>query len=388
MNEAGKPKRDLSALRINRDDESVERRGGALRWLIIAIIVAAVAGVVYAKLIAPRSYPSVELTTVQPTLNVTTEQSLTASGYLVADRQATITPKVAGRVVKINFEAGSKVRAGDALVVLESDELEAVIREADAAHAEARREYNRQAALFEQGVTSRALLDSAEAQLKTSRARLDRVRVNLADMVVRAPFSGTITTESVELGEIVTPMTMGTPSGGRSGAIATLTDLDTLEVEVDVNENNVGKMRVGQPAEVTVDAFPGRKFRGQVRKILPTANRAKGVVQARVAITDDKSGLVPDMSATVSFLERAKTEAEMAERPRMWVPASAIGNGPNGPYVVTIDADRRVRWNSVKTGESKGGRTEIISGLAPGAQIVTSNIEELREGQKVKLAES
>lgn len=387
MNATEKPKHDLSALRINRDDDHDRGRGGWVRWLIVAIIIAALGAVVYARVIAPRSYPEVELTTVQPTTNVTAQQMLTASGYLVADRQATITPKVAGRVVKINFEAGSQVGAGETLVVLESDELRAAVREAEATHADSLREYNRQNALFQQGVVSRAVLDSAEAQLKTSRARLDRIRVNLGDMVVRAPFSGTITTESVELGEIVTPMTMGTPSGGRSGAIATLADLNSIEVEVDVNESNVGKMRVGQPAEVSVDAFPGKKFRAQVRKILPTANRAKGVVQARVAITDEKAGLVSDMSATVSFLEREKTAAEFAERPKLWVSAASIGRDANGPYVVVVTPDSDLQYQRVTTGESKDGRTEIVSGLTAGAKIVSSSIEGLVEGQRVRLAE-
>jgi HlyD family secretion protein len=383
-----KPKHDLSALRINRDEEPRERNvAGIIKWVVILLVVLGLGALVYSRVIAPRSYPEVELTTVQPSVNVVNDQLLTASGYLVADKQATITPKVAGRVVAINFEVGSQVTAGQSLVVLESDELRAMIREAEAAHAEALREFNRERALFREGVTSRAMFDSADAQMKTSRARLDRIRVNLADMVVRAPFSGTITTESVELGEIVTPMTMGTPSGGRSGAIATLSDLNTLEVEVDVNENNVGKMKVGQPAEVTVDAFPGRKFRAQVRKILPTANRAKGVVQARVAISDDKAGLVPDMSATVSFLERAKTDAELAEKPKLWVSASSVGRDSDGPYVVTITADNRVKFTRVTTGASKEGRTEIVSGLTAGTKIVSSDLEGLEEGTKVKLPE-
>lgn len=379
-------KRDLSALRIDREETREESSlGQVVRWIVVLALIAGAIAFAYLKLIAPRNDPRVELLTVQPSVNIRTSQLLTATGYLVADRQATITPKVSGRVVKINFRVGDEVTAGQPLVVLESDEVRAVVSEAEAQYAEARREYERQASLWRSGVTSRALVDNAESQMKMARARLARVRVNLGDMIVRAPFAGTITTESVELGEIATPMTMGTPSGGRSGAIATLSDLESIEVEVDVNESNLGKLRVGTPAEVSVDAVPGRKFRGRVRTIIPTANRAKGVVQARVEILDDKSLLLPDMSATVSFLEREKTSSEIAEKPRIWVPASTVGRGSAGAYVAVIDPDNRVQHRPVTTGETREGRIEIVSGIAPGATIVASEIEQLKPGQRVRL---
>jgi RND family efflux transporter MFP subunit len=234
-------------------------------------------------------------------------------------------------------------------------------------------------------VASRALLDSAESQMNVMRSRLERLRVNLGDMSVRAPFDGTITNRGVELGEVVSPTYLGTQPGSSStGAIATLADLSTLELEADVNEGNVGRLKVGQPAEVTVDAFPGKKFAARLRRIIPTANRAKGVVQVRVEILDHEPNLLPEMSAGVSFLERERSAAERNEQPKLWVASTAIARDAAGSYVAAISKEGRVDIRRVTTGESKDGRTEIVGGLRAGERIIVRGVDQLKAGQRVR----
>src|SRR5205823_5170505 len=151
--------------------------------------------------------------------------------------------------------------------VLESTNLQAQLDEAQAALTQAEREWKRQAALWKDGVTTRALLDTAESQLAGARAREEQVRINMQDMVVRAPFAGTIATKNTEVGEVISSVMMGQVGGTLpAGAICTLVDLKTLEVVADVNEASIGQLREGQSAEVAVDAFPDRKWKGVLRQ--------------------------------------------------------------------------------------------------------------------------
>src|SRR5207244_4890831 len=233
------------------------------------------------------------------------------------------------------------------LAVLESTTMEAQLSEADAALGQAQQEYNRQLALWKQGVTSRSLLDNADAQLKAARARVAQIRINMTDMTVRAPFDGTIATKNTEVGEVISSVTLGQVSGTRpAGAICTIVDLNTLEVVADVNEGSISQIHEGQAAEVTVDAFPNRKWRGVLRQIIPTADRAKAIVQVKVQIVNPDARLLPEMSATASFLQAPRSESELREPPRIWIPAGALADG----RVAVVDADKRVRWHRVITG--------------------------------------
>jgi RND family efflux transporter MFP subunit len=378
---------DLASLKIERAEEERAERPRFLRFIVIALLLGLAAVLVYRNFVIPARQPVVELLTVRPSADNANQPLLTASGYLIADRQASVTSKIPGQVRRINFDIGSKVKRGDLLVVLDSAELQAQMSEAVAARDEALREQRRQRSLFADGVTSRALVDSADSQAQIASARVARLQVNLGDMIVRAPFDGTITTRNVELGEMVAPTTMGTVPGSRAGAgsIATLADLDSLELEADVNESNVGQLRAGQPAEVTVDAFPGKKWRAEVRQIIPRADRAKGVVQVRVKLLDDKSGLLPDMSSSVAFLERARTAEELAKKPAIWIPEAALGTDGGKNFVVTIDEEQRAVRRPVTIGAREGGRIEIVTGLKSGDRIVAKDVLSLRQGEKVRL---
>jgi RND family efflux transporter MFP subunit len=383
------PRPDLGALRIHRDEEEETRGGGGaivkvIGWVVALAVLAGALALAYAKLVVPRRAPTVETMIVKPTVNVANPALLTATGYLVADKQSKITPKISGKVVRLNFDVGDRVKRGDVLAVLESSNLQAQLDEANAALADSQREYARQSALWKQGVTSKALLDSAEAKLQASRARVDGIRISMGDMVVRAPFDGTIATKNTEVGEVISSVTMGQIAGTLpAGAICTIVDLNTLEVVADVNESNISQLHEGQPAEVTVDAFPNQKWKGLLRQIIPTADRAKAIVQVKVKILDPSERLLPEMASTVSFLQTERTSEELHEAPKIWIPESAIAGG----NVAVVDKENRVHLKPVQRGAAREKRVEITAGIREGERIVTEKVDELKDGQMVKINE-
>lgn len=378
---------DLAALRIHRDDEdeSGVNAGRIVVWVVILAALGGVAALVYTKLVVPRRAPVVETTIVKPTVNVANPALLSATGYLVADKQSKITPKISGKVVKLNFDVGAKVRRGDVLAVLESSNLRAQLDEANASLADAQREYTRQLALWKQGVTSRALLDSAQARLDAAKARVEGIRISMGDMVVRAPFDGTIATKNTEVGEVISSVTIGQIAGTLpAGAICTIVDLGTLEVVADVNESNISQLHEGQPAEVNVDAFPNQKWKGVLRQIIPTADRAKAIVQVKVKIIDPGDRLLPEMASTVSFLQAERTADELHEPPKIWLPDSAVTDGK----VAVVDKEGRVHLQPVQAGAVREKRIEILGGVKAGDRIVTDEkVRELRDGDLVRLNE-
>jgi RND family efflux transporter MFP subunit len=378
-----RPRPDLSALRIHREDDDARRVsfGKVLGWIIALGIIIGGASAIYKVWIVPRRAPVVDTLVVKPTINVTNPPLLTATGYLVADRQSKITPKISGKVVRLNFTVGDKVSAGQVLAVLESTNIQAQLDEANAAMEQADREWKRQAAMWREGVTTRALLDAAESQLKGARARVDQIRINMQDMVVRAPFAGTIATKNTEVGEVISSVMMGQVGGTLpAGAICTLVDLNTLEVVADVNESSIGQLHEGQAAEVSVDAFPSQKWKGVLRQIIPTADRAKATVQVKVKIVDPGDRLLPEMSSSVSFLQSERTDAEMREPAKIWLPASAVSEG----HVAVVGADKHVALRHVTTGAVVEKRIEITSGVNAGERVVTSGVDTLENGQLVR----
>jgi len=384
-----RPRVDLASLRIDREEEAESRFsvGRTLAWVVGLAIVAAASFFIYRRWISPRFDPLVEVVTVRATVQVDNPALLTATGYLVAHKSAKITPKISGRIKHLEFDIGSRVRGGQVLAILETRQYEAQFREAEASREAASREYNRQRSLWRQGVTARSLLDEAEAQLKVASARLDQVNVGLRDSVIRAPFDGTIISKNTELGEVVSPMAVnqgtGTAVGG--GSIAMLADLSTLEVEADVNESNVGQLREGQPAEVSIDAFPDRKWRGSLRQIIPTADRAKGVVKVKVAIQNPSDRLLPEMSASASFLRTERTDQQLKEKARIWVPESAVFSSGNAPFSAVLNKENKVERRAIQTGDRREGRVEVRGGLKEGDRVVIRDGDSLKQGDHVRV---
>ncbi|MGA8808870.1 MAG: efflux RND transporter periplasmic adaptor subunit [Thermoanaerobaculia bacterium] len=378
-----RPRPDLSALRIHREDDDARgvAWGRILGWIIVLGVVIGAAIAIYKLWIVPRRAPVVDTLVVKPTVNVTNPPLLTATGYLVADRQSKITPKISGKVVRLNFDVGDKVSTGQVLAVLESTNMQAQLDESDAALEQADREWKRQASMWKDGVTTRAQLDAAESQFKGARARVDQIRINMQDMVVRAPFAGTIATKNTEVGEVISSVMIGQVAGTLpAGAICTLVDLNTLEVVADVNESSIAQLHEGQAAEVSVDAFPNQKWKGVLRQIIPTADRAKATVQVKVKIVDPGDRLLPEMSSSVSFLQSERTDAEMREPAKIWLPASAVSGG----RVAVVGVDKHVTMRRVTTGAVVEKRIEITSGVNAGDRVVTSGLDSLENGQLVR----
>jgi len=379
---------DLAALRIQRDDDDPESRVSVAKiigWIAAIAVVAGIAWATYAFVVVPRSAPLVETIVVKPSINVANPPLLSATGYLVANKQSKITPKISGKVVKLNFDVGDKVHAGDVLAILESTNIQAQLNEAQAGLEEANREFKRQSGMWANGVTTRAAFDAAETQRQAARARVDQIRINMRDMIVRAPFDGTIATKSTEVGEVISSVIMGQVAGTLpAGAICTIVDLNTLEVEADVNEGSIAQLHEGQPAEVSVDAFPGQKWRGVLRQIIPTADRAKATVKVKVKILDPGDRLLPEMSATASFLNNQRTETELREPAKLWIPKSAIAGG----NVAVVDKTNHVALRAVQAGETRENKTEIRGGLREGDRIVTDNVDQLKNGELVRLPDA
>jgi HlyD family secretion protein len=387
-----RPRADLAALRIDRgdDDEQYGSTGGAwIRYVVWTVLIAvlAFAGVyAYKTWIVPRRAPIVETAVVKATVNVANPPMLTATGYLVANKQAKITPKISGKVVELHIDTGMKVHKGDVIAVLESTNMQAQLDEANASLAEAQKDYNRQAAMWREGVTTRAQLDAAESQMKVARARVQQVRINMQDMVIRAPFDGTIATKNTEVGEVISSVSLGQVAGTLpAGAIATLVDLKTIEVEADINEQSLAQVHQGQPAEISVDAFPGQKWKGFLRQIIPTADRAKGIVKVKVSFINPSDRLLPEMASNVAFLETARSDQELHEPAKIWLPAAALIDSNGTKKVAVISKDNRVELRQVTAGDVREGRIEIRSGVHEGDRVVTTNPEKLEDGQLVRL---
>lgn len=229
---------------------------------------------------------------------------VTASGYLVARHRATLSAKVPGRMAWLGVEEGSRVTQGQVIARLESTDLQAAREQTATSLAQAELDLGRGEALAKDGILDRASLDKLRSNVLVLKAQLRYQDAQLENMVIRAPFTGTVTQKLSEVGETVSP---GSAGGANAiNAIAILADFNSLEIEVEVTETGITKLRKGMPVEVRVDALEGdaksRVLRGQLREIYPTSNRQKAVVIVRVAFLDKDPRLVPDMGAKVTFL--------------------------------------------------------------------------------------
>ena len=270
-------------------------------WLILGLLGVGAGAAFYGFKHAP-----LPLSVTHPTRYKAGDRNpvLTASGYLVARHRATVSAKVPGRVAWLGVEEGSRVTKGQVIARLEDadtlagrDQTAVNLRQAEADLA-------RGEALAKEGILDRASLDRLRTSVATYKAQLRYQEATLENMVLRAPFTGTVTQKLSEVGETVSP---GSAGGANAiNAVAVLADFETLELEVEVNETGIVKLRKGMSAEVRVDALeaePGAKpLRGELREIYPTSNRQKAVVVVRVTLVDKHPSLVPDMGAKVTFL--------------------------------------------------------------------------------------
>ncbi|MEK9138633.1 MAG: efflux RND transporter periplasmic adaptor subunit, partial [Bacteroidota bacterium] len=253
---------------------------------------------------------------------------------------------------------------------------------------DAERTLERQQKLYSSGLTSKAELDAAEARyrrvqasIKAAEATVTSAEVTLENTRIRAPFDGTVLTKNADIGEVVAPF--GAASNSR-GAVVTMADMSSLEVETDVSESNITRVKIEQPCEIVLDAYPEVRYQGYVNKIVPTADRAKATVLTKVRFKEKDERVLPEMSAKVTFLSKELDKATATASPKLTVPISAVVNR-DGADVVLLVRDGVLTEMPVKTGERIGVRIEIREGVMQGDQVVARPDPTLSTGSKIKV---
>ena len=387
-------KTDLSALRIDRTPPPASGNG---RWPLLALVGAVVLALAvfgWTRL-APRTLV-VKVGIVEATGGGSaTGAGISANGYVVARTKASVSSKILGRLAWIGVTEGSRLKTGEIIARLESADYQAAalaakanVASVEAQLAQAKRDLQRSTALRRDQLVSDADLEGAQtkldvltAQLGAARAQAELAKVNFENTNVRAPFGGTVLRKDAEVGEIVAPSSAG--GGLTRTAIVTMADLQTLEVEVDVNEAYIAQVRNGQGARITLDAYPDTSFSGRVRQVVPTADRQKATVLVKVSILDRDPRILPEMGAKVVFTAGEGGPAVAAPR-RVLVPAAAVVQTADGASVWVVE-NGAVRRVSVDPGATRGERLEIRQGLSGGESLVLEPPADLKNGTKVRV---
>ncbi len=400
----------LSKLRIERDYEP-DTVGIGQRWLWaggVAVLLIAIAGAVIG-LSGPRRIPvHVAIATATGGDSGAGASLLDASGYVVARRQATVSAKITAKVVEVLIEEGHHVSAGEIVARLDDTNTRAEFNQARAQrdYAQARlaevqvnlvnaeRDYNRKRDLYAQNFLSKAELDNAQTALDSLRAQivsaernqdvasrgLEVAQRNLDDTIVRAPFDGVITVKAAQPGEIVSPFSAG--GGFTRTGIGTIVDMDSLEVEVDVNESFINRVRAGQPATVRLNAYTDWQIRAHVIAVIPTADRSKATVKVRVGFDSKDPKILPEMGARVSFLSEAPATG-VAPR-AVLAPSDAVETEKDGGIVYVI-RDDTVERRAVKLGAKTSAGQTILSGLSGNERLAIGDFSKLADGARIKI---
>ena len=405
---------DLSRLRISREERPRAGRGGRRGWipLLVVALILVLAAAAWAAVMRGDRGPEVRLVTAALRGGGGAGAGgLTANGYVVARTKASVSSKVPGRLVFLGVEEGDKVTRGSVLARLEAAEYEAAalqaasetlaaeaaVHEAEASLAQAARALARAEALdslipVQQVEDARTAHITAEARVAASQARLEAARqvhagarANLENTLIRAPFAGTVLRKDAEVGEVVAPAVAG--GGLTRGAVVTMADLSTLEVEVDVNEAYIAQIRDDQPAEIILDAYPAERFPGHVRQVVPTADRQKATVLVRVAIDSQDPRILPEMGARVVFGEEEGAGAAAALPPRVFVPAAA-GRSEGGEDIVWVVVDGRATRRAIEAGPVMADEREVRGGLQGGEMLILDPPADLADGDRVRVPEN
>jgi RND family efflux transporter MFP subunit len=291
-------------------------------------------------------------------------------------------------------EEGDPVKKGQIIARIEDQDIlagragaRASLTLARADSLDAWRSLQRQQQLHISGLTSQAELDAAEARyervvasIAVAEAAVLEADVALENTRIRAPFDGTVLTKNADVGEVVAPFAA---SASSRGAVVTMADMNSLQVEADVSESNITRVELGQPCEIILDAYPDHRYRGKVHKIVPTADRAKATVLTKVLILDRDERVLPEMSAKVAFLASGADSSLAGAPVRLTVPLSSIVTRGETSLVLTV-RDERVREVPVRTGTASGDRVEITEGLTAGETVVLRPTPDLTTGSRVR----
>jgi RND family efflux transporter MFP subunit len=406
----------LNRLRIDRSGE--QQPSGRKRLFLVA-------GLIFLLIIAAawfwmRPAPiAVHVAVAKPIgqtaiggLNAVAASILDASGYVVARRQAAVASKITGKMVELDIEEGDRIKVGQVIARLDDTNIRASLNAARAQQEYARaglaetqvnltnaeRDYTRQKSLLNGRFVSQSIVDNSQTSVEALRAQLATQRVNievaernvqlaernLDDTIVRAPFAGVVIAKSAQVGEIVSPLSAG--GGFTRTGIGTIVDMDSLEVEVDVNEAYIGRVQPGQPVESVLNAYPDWKIPSHVIAIIPTADRAKATVKVRVGLDLKDSRILPDMGVRVSFLEDSKPPAQNRSLPSgVLVPSQALRNDGGQEIVFVFNAQKAQR-RTVTLGGNVGDSRQVHSGLSAGESVIVDAPAGLKDGATVTLA--
>jgi RND family efflux transporter MFP subunit len=398
------PSPDLGKLTIDRSAAARPRpRSRWGLWLAGAALVLAGAAAVWWRGTAPVTVETAAVSTAYPSQAYA---ALNATGYVVAQRKASVASKATGRLEWLGVAEGSRVKQGEVIARLESRDVGAQREQAAAgvkvaaanveqARAELRdAEQNLarsqelaakafiSASALDQALAradkSRAALKSSEASLTVAQANLKAAEVAVDQTLIRAPFDGVVLTKSANVGDNITPFSNALDT---KGAVVTMADMETLEVEADVSESQLSRIRVEQPAEIQLDALPGERFAGVVSRMVPTVDRAKATVLVKIRLLQRDPRILPDMSAKVTFLDKAPSADD--RKPVTVVPRAAVTarDGGRSVYVVQDGVARAVK---VETGREIGEAVEV-SGVAPGARVVVKPLDAPLDGRRVRV---
>jgi RND family efflux transporter MFP subunit len=403
------PQEDLSKLKIDQSAKKSVTVGRKKKPFLIAGLAALliIGAVLYRfGVIAPAN--TVDVTTVSLVYPAQSLSVLNASGYIVAQRKASVASKMTGRLTALMVEEGSLVKQGQVLARMESADVTAMKGQGAANLANARsmlkqaiverdnlaQEHDRYKRLIAGGNVSQSEYDTintrylraqeavkgAQAAVESSAAALSGAEANLDYTLIRAPFDGVVLTKNADVGDIVTPLGASSTS---KAAVVTLADMDSLQVEVDVSETSITLIKVGQPCDIQLDALADLRFRGVVHAIVPTVDRAKATVLVKVRFLDKDARMLPDMSAKVSFLSRGLAGEEL--KPRLAVNQTALSS-VKGKSIVYLISDNNVKETIISIGGKLGDMQEVTAGLKPGDRVVLKP-KGLKDGVKIKVAE-
>ena len=377
----------LDALRIARSPLQPSRiRNQWIAWAIVTLVAAGATAYAF----WPASGVPVHVVTAEA---VAGGGGLDATGYVVARRQATLSAKILGKLVEVNVEEGQHIESGQVVARLDDSNYAAALRQAQAQAAQARANLSDQEAIFERYrrlhaenaistdafETQRLAYDTARTQLEVANATTALAQTYENDTVIRAPYAGVVTDKAAQIGEIVAPAAAG--GGFTRTGIATIVDMDSLEVEVDVSEDYIDRVHPGGEASTRLDAYPDWNIPGTVIAIIPTADESKGTVKVRIAIHAKDARILPQMGARVAFLGLPGTaSASHAVR----VPADAVkAMGATGT-VYRVTGDNSVEELQVRLGAKSAGTITILSGIGPGDRLAAGNLSHLKDGAKIK----
>jgi RND family efflux transporter MFP subunit len=400
------PKPDLSALRIDKTHRATGKRGK--RWGVVVTVLVVLALIGGAALAFRDQKPVVEVAIAQKAATGR-PALLNASGYVTPRRRATVAAKITGRVTGVFFDEGVHVKEGQILATLDDSDvkraLESAVADRNSTRAQiadlevqlknAEIEKHRSEALQTAGVQSQEALDNASTTVDSLKARITltkvqvdgaAARINEAQQavnncVIRAPFDGVAVSKDAQVGEMISPVSAG--GGFTRTGVATIVDMNSNEIEVDVNEAYIARVEPGQPVTAILDAYPDWQIPSKVRTVIPTADRQKATVKVRISFLKLDPRILPDMGVKVTFLGNEPNK-QVGAAPAALVPSGAVRD-ESGRKIVFLVKDNQLERRAVTVGNTRGSDAEIMAGLTAGDTVVVKGPADLHDGEAIQI---